>query len=83
MKIDAVLPKISGPLANVMPNSAIQVANKAIRATLLESPRVTETDGENYSETKCHGNYQFFSPKEKVELGKRACIMYPRTTKMK
>ena len=55
-KINAVLSEIDGPLVNVMPSSAIQVANKAIRTMLLESPHVTETNGGNDSETKCHGN---------------------------
>ena len=73
-KIDAVLPKTDGPLSTLMPTSAIQAANKAVRATLLdsESPSVTETDGGNDSATIRRGNYQFFNPKEKAELGKRA-----------
>ena len=33
---------------------------------------MTETDGGNDCTTKRRGNYQFFSPKEKAELGKRA-----------
>jgi len=34
------------PLANLMPTSAIQAANKVLCATLLESPSVTKrTDG--------------------------------------
>ena len=41
-----VLPKSNVPLVNLMTNSAIEAANKAIRATLLERPCVTETDGE-------------------------------------
>ena len=55
------------------PTFAIQAANKAAHVMLLdsESPSVTETDGGNDSATKCRGNYQFFSPKEKAELGKR------------
>jgi len=50
-KIDAVLPKTGGPLVNLMPTSTIQTANKAICATLLESPSETETDEGNNSET--------------------------------
>ena len=69
---DAVLPEIDGPLVNVMPSSDIQTANKAICATLLESPHGSETNGGNDNETKHHGNYQFFTPKEKAALGKRA-----------
>ena len=73
-KIDGVLPKTDGPLSTLMPTSSTQAANKVVCATMLdsESPIVTETDGGNDSATKCCGNYQFFSPKEKVELGKRA-----------
>ena len=73
-KIDAVLPKTDSPLSTLMPTSAIHAANKAVRVTLLdtESPSVTEADGGNDGATKCRGNYQFFSPKEKAELGKRA-----------
>jgi len=37
-KIDAVLPKTGGLLVNLTRTSAIQAANKAIHATLLESP---------------------------------------------
>ena len=72
--IDTVLPKNDGPLANLMPNSAVEAANKAVRATLLESPRVpTEKDGDNAdSRKKRRGSYQFFTPKERAELGKRA-----------
>ena len=72
-KIDAVLPKTDGPLSTLMPTSAIQAANQAVRATLLDSESpVTETDEGNDCTTKHRGNYQFFSPKEKAELGKRA-----------
>ena len=73
-KIDEVLPKTDGPLSTLMPTSAIEAANKAVRDTLLDSETsaVTETDGGNDSVTKRRGNYQFFSPKEKAELGKRA-----------
>ena len=72
-KIDAVLPKTDGPLLTLMQTSAIQVANQAIRATLLDSESpMSETDGGNGCTTKRRGNYQFFSPKEKTELGKRA-----------
>jgi len=49
----------------------MQAANKAIRATLLESPCVTETNGGNDGATKCRRNFQFFSPKEEAELGIR------------
>ena len=56
-----------------MPTSAVQVANQAVCATLLDSESpLTETDGGNDCTTKHRGNYQFFSPKEKAELGKRA-----------
>ena len=72
-KIDAVLPKTDGPLSTLMLTSVIQAANQAVRATLLDSESpVTETDGGNDCTTKRRGNYQFFSPKEKAELGKRA-----------
>ena len=73
-KIDEVLPKTDGPLLTLMPTSGIQAANKAVRAMLLdsESPSMTETDSGNDSATKHCENYQFFSPKEKVELDKRA-----------
>ena len=74
-KIDAVLPKTDGPLSTLMPTLlCIQAANQAVRTMLLdpESPSVTETDGGSDSATKRHGNYQFFSPKEKAKLGKRA-----------
>ena len=69
-KIDAILPKISSPLTNMMPNSAIQAANKAIHAMLLESLRMAKIDGGNYNETKCCSNYQLFSPKKRQNLVK-------------
>ena len=72
--IYTVLPKSDGPLANSMPNSAVEAANKGVRATLLESPSVpTKKDGDNAdSGKKCRGSYQLFTPKERAGLGKRA-----------
>ena len=71
-KIDAVLPKVDGPLAKLMPMSSIQAANTAVCTKLLESPYVTESDvaAGNDRDTcisKCRGKYQFFTPKEKAE----------------
>jgi len=45
-KIDAVLPKTGGFLANLMQTFAIQDVNKPFCATLLKSPSVTEIDAE-------------------------------------
>ena len=58
-KIDEVLAKTDGPLSTLMPTSAIQAANKAIRDTLLDSETsaMTETDGRNFSVTKRRGNF--------------------------
>ena len=58
-----------------MPMSAIQAANTAVRAKLLESPFVTENDvvcnvaagsDSTTCTSKLHGKYQFFTPKEKA-----------------
>ena len=45
-KIDAVLPKTGGFLANLMQTFAIQDVNKPFCATLLTSSSVTKTDAE-------------------------------------
>ena len=60
-----------------MPISAIQVANTAVCAKLLESPFVTENDvAAGNDSTTCTskrcGKYQFFMPKEKAKYGRRA-----------
>ena len=69
--------KFDGLLSKMMPMSAIQAANTAVRAKLLESPFVTENDVAAGSESttctsKCREKYQFFTPKEKVEYRRRA-----------
>ena len=46
-KVDSILPKNDGPLATLMPSSAIQAANSAMCAKMLESgSRVTDSDDE-------------------------------------
>ena len=72
-KIDAILPKVDGPLAKVMPMSS----NTAVRTKLLETLYVTESDvaagnDRDTCTSKRHGKYQFFTPKEKAEYRKRA-----------
>ena len=56
-----------------MPVSSIEAANKAVRAQMMENARAIEPHkGENSSDKKLQGNYQFFNPKEKADLGRRA-----------
>ena len=72
-KVEAVLPKMDGPLATLMPVSSIETANKAVRAQMMENARAIEPhEGENSADKKLRGNYQFFNPKEKADLGRRA-----------
>jgi len=76
-KMDTVLPKVDGPLAKLMPMSSIQAVNTAVHTKLLESLYVTESDvaaGNDHDActSKRRGKYQFFTPKEKAEYGKRA-----------
>jgi len=54
-----------------MPMSAIQAANTAVCARLLESPFVTENNVTAGSDSTSCTN-QFFTPKEKAEYGRRA-----------
>ena len=56
---------------------AIQAANTAVRAKLLESPYVTENDVAAGSDSstctsKRRGKYQFFMQKEQAKYGRRA-----------
>ena len=46
-KIEALLPKVDGHLATLMPMSSIEAANVAVRAKMIESIRVTELDEED------------------------------------
>jgi len=67
-KIDAILPKVDGPLLKLMPMSAVQAANTVVRAKLLETPYVTESDVAAGSDSttftsKRRGKYQFFTLK--------------------
>ena len=52
-----------------MPSSAIQAANSAVRAKMLESDsRVTDADDEDdSSKARCRGGYQYFTPMEKAQ----------------
>ena len=71
-KVEVVLPKVDGPLATLMPVSSIEAVNKVVRAKMMETASGIEPyEGED-SDKKLRANYQFFSPKEKAEFGKRA-----------
>jgi len=60
-KVDSILPKNDGPLATLMPSSAMQAANSAMRAKMLESgSRVTDADDEDdSSKARRRGGYQY------------------------
>ena len=70
-KVEAVLPKVDRPLATLMPMSSIEAVNKVVRAKMMENASGIEPHEEEDSDKKLQGNYQFFSPKEKAEFGKR------------
>ena len=73
-KVDSILPKSDGPLATLMPSSAIQAANSAVHAKMLESgSRVADADDEDdSSKARRRGGYQYFTPMEKAQYGRRA-----------
>ena len=51
-KVDSILPKSDGPLATLMPSSAIQAANSAVHTKMLESGScVADADDEDESKT--------------------------------
>jgi len=57
-----------------MSSSALQAANSAVHAKMLESgSRVTNaTDEDDVSKTRHQGGYQYLTPMEKAEYGRRA-----------
>ena len=72
-KFDCILLKNDGPLTTLMSSSAIQAANSAVRTKMLESSSRVANDDENsdVSKARHRGSYQFFTPMEKVEFGRR------------
>lgn len=63
---------MDGPLATLIPVSSIEAVNKVVRVKMMENASGIEPHEGEGSDKKLRGNYQFFSPKEKAEFGKRA-----------
>ena len=65
-KRESLLPKPDGPLSAIVPSRSISAANKEVEQLLDVELEVSVSVG------KRRGWYNFFSPVEKAEFGKRA-----------
>jgi len=64
--------KNDGPLATLIPSSAMEAANLAVRAKMLESSScvINAADEEDdASKAKYRSSYHYFTPMEKAEYG--------------
>jgi len=67
--------KNNSPLATLIPSSAIQAANLAVRAKMLESGSCVinaANEEDDASKARYQGSYQCFTPMEKAKYGERA-----------
>ena len=67
-----MLLKCSGPLSKVIPSLCIEAANTAIIDIVSLETTVSTLDGSEASGKKEQGSYEQFTPKEKLQMGKRA-----------
>jgi len=73
-RIQSVLPKPDGPLARLMPSSAIEAANSAVREIFTDGTidEDSPTPCDKVTLKTVRGTYQTFTDKEKAEFAKRA-----------
>ena len=73
-RIQSVLPKSDGPLARLMPSSAIEAANSAVREIFTDGTfdEDSPTPSNKVTLKIVRGTYQMFTDKEKAEFVKRA-----------
>lgn len=65
----SMLPKPDGPLSVIIPSSTIAAANKEVKQVLNTG---SSDEGNDTMPTSKRGKYEHFTPKEEVQIGKRA-----------